>query len=132
MNTHVPKLMFICLLLCAFYLPLKATVALLENQEDVRVFVTAPSSPGANDGVIDLFIDEGNAPYFITYSKDDGSGSFSLEYEITAQNNGDEDYLNASEGIYRISITDAHCASLSLDIIVSLDCTCNLPILSLT
>ena len=92
--------------------------------------MTAPSSPGANDGVIDLFIDEGTAPYFITYSKDDGSCSFSIEYEITAQNNGDEDYLNASEGIYRISITDAHCASLSLDIIVSLDCTCNLPILN--
>ncbi len=103
---------------------------LATSSPDVLVFATLPSNPGSNDGLIDLMINAGTAPYQIKFSKDDGSGNFQVEYEVTAQNIGDEDYNLASVGNYKIEITDAHCASLILDIIVSMECNCELPILN--
>ncbi|MBK8348692.1 MAG: hypothetical protein IPL08_14175 [Saprospiraceae bacterium] len=99
------------------------------SNPDVRVFVTLPSNPGTNDGIIDLMINAGTVPYYIKYFKQNNSGTYIIAHEVKSSNTGDEDFLNAGVGTYRIEIADAHCAFLSLDVVVSFDCNCPLPVL---
>jgi hypothetical protein len=129
MSTHLQKLMTIYTLIVMLSGIVVASMRVVSPASDVRVFVTLPSSPDHNDGIIDLWIQAGTAPYYITYAKDDGSGNFVIVHEVMATNNGDEDYLNARVGTYKVSITDAYCAHLILDVVISFDCPCELPVL---
>lgn len=129
MKTHISKLILTFLTLLWVWTSQATSLATMSNP-DVRVFVTLPSNPGANDGIIDLMINAGVAPYHIKFSKDDGSGNFNIEYEVTAENTGDEDYQLASVGNYKIEIVDIFCANLTLDIVVSMECNCPTPLLN--
>ena len=129
MNTHIPKLIF-SMIFIMLSLKICCTSSLLTNNPDVRALVILPTSDTATNGLIDLIISGGIAPFQIEYFKVNTQGNPVSIQKTIAINNGDEDLLNVSVGLYKVSITDMYCKHLSLDIIVSLECNCDIPVLS--
>lgn len=130
MKTHFQKsitciFFFICFNWC---MPISMHAM---SQDDIEAFAILPSSPSDHNGVIDLVLNSNTDPYNIKYFKDDGTGIFNLVYEITATENGaGEDFESASLGNYRIEIQDNYCGAIVLNVTLSLECNCTVPILN--
>ena len=73
------------------------------NNPDVKAIVLLPTAAHLSDGVIDMVITTGDAPYQIKYYKNNIQGNPILVKEVIAMNNGDEDLQNVSVGQHMFS-----------------------------
>lgn len=96
------------------------------NGNNIQSFIYLPSSPTAQDGIIDLIINSsaGTPPFTVKYYKKQQNGQFDLVKEVVANANGDEDYAGIGAGNYKVEVIDLHCAFISLDVPLNFGCTC--------